>query len=85
MIGKKIADCLELPAEAVSDVPLITVRGRDTVIVENYKRILGFSEEELRIMTGNGALCIKGDKLRLAFLKKDSVCIKGSLDTFFYE
>lgn len=85
MIGKKIAAGLEIPPEAVVSLPLVTIRGKDEAVVENYKRLVSFGEEEVVILTKYGRLKVMGEKLSLEYMVKDSIKITGRINKVGYE
>lgn len=79
MAGAVIASGLEMPEEVVLNVPLVSIRGRESVTIENYKRLLGFSSEEAEILTKIGRLSVKGEGLYLEYMRKDVIKIKGRI------
>ena len=46
-IRKAFADVFELPTEAVSNMPVITITGNINIIIENYGGIIEFSDEKI--------------------------------------
>ena len=85
MIRKRIAEGLEIPEEALMDLPVITLRGRDRLTIENGRRILIFSDSFLKIGTRTGALSIEGEALELECIKKGYMSLKGRISAIFYE
>ncbi len=79
MLGRKIAEGLELPEEALTCTPLMTVCGKGSVVVENFKRITCFSPEAVVLITKGGSLCIRGRELRLEYIRTDIVKIIGEI------
>ena len=52
---RNITEALELPKEILLHLPLISFIGQEEVTIENYKGILEYSEETVRIGTAAGA------------------------------
>ena len=71
---------LELPKEALMNYPLITMTGKEEVMIENYKGILEYSEERIRISTSAGVLRLTGKKLLLRQVTSDNIGIIGVID-----
>ena len=47
-LGKRIAEALDLPDEAVSGQPKLTLHGREILLVENHKGIFVSNSEKGR-------------------------------------
>ncbi|MCD8090850.1 MAG: YabP/YqfC family sporulation protein [Clostridiales bacterium] len=84
MLGRKLADGLELPEEALNDTPLMTVCGNGSIVDQNYRRITAFCGREVVLATKCGRLCVRGEGLGLEYIKKDIVKIKGKICTILF-
>jgi len=78
-IGQKITSALELPKEVIMNLPLITIIGKEDMTVENFKGVLEYSEERIRINTSAGVVRIEGKKLLLKQITSDNIGIAGSI------
>ena len=76
-IKRKFADALELPQEILLNLPLITITGRHTITIENYKGIIEYDEKSIRINTGDGILKISGENLLLKNMTYESITLTG--------
>ena len=54
---------VELPNEIVLNVPLITIVGNNKILIENFKNIVQYSNEIIKINTTCGILKIAGKTL----------------------
>lgn len=70
---------VELPNEIVLNVPLITIVGNNKILIENFKNIVQYSNEIIKINTTCGILKIAGKTLFLKELNKNKVLINGVL------
>ena len=70
---------VELPNEIVLNVPLITIVGNNKILIENFKNIVQYSNEIIKINTTCGILKIAGKNLFLKELNKNKVLINGIL------
>lgn len=74
-----IAEATDLPKEIVLGLPLLTIIGTSELRIENFKNIIEFSDEKIRINTSCGILRIEGKKLVLAEISSRSISVKGSI------
>ncbi len=77
-----LTTALELPREVMLNLPLITITGKNTMSIENYKNIIEYSQKKIRISTSAGIVSIDGKKLFLKELTKDSILITGTISNF---
>ncbi|MDR1150021.1 MAG: sporulation protein YqfC [Clostridiales bacterium] len=76
-IKKKLSNILELPKEIVLNLPIIIITGNDEISVENYKGIIEYSTEKIRLNSTVGILKIEGKKLILKQMTSECICITG--------
>ncbi|WP_317368667.1 YabP/YqfC family sporulation protein [uncultured Tyzzerella sp.] len=81
-IKKGLTENIELPNEIVLNVPLITVVGKNKILIENFKNIVQYSNETIKINTSCGIFKIVGKNLFLKELNKNKILIKGILKQF---
>ena len=79
-IRKNMTEAFELPKEIMLNLPLITLIGREEVTIENYKGILEYSEENVRIGTAAGVLRIAGRELCLKQLSAECMVVTGKIE-----
>ncbi len=84
-VRSAVTEALELPKESVLDIPLITFVGREEVILENYKGIIEYSEETVRINTGAGVVCLEGRNLILKSITAESITVKGTVFSLVFK
>lgn len=83
-IKRTFAEAMELPKEAVLNLPLITILGREELFIENYKGIIEYSEETVRVSTGIGVLKIDGRGLFLKSILAESITLTGTFTAIQY-
>ena len=79
-IRKHVTETLDLPKEIMLNLPLISMVGQEEVTIENYKGILEYGEEIVRIGTAAGALQISGKKLCLKQLSAECIGVTGRVE-----
>lgn len=86
MVGKgfkrNMTQALELPKEVILNLPLLSLVGREELTIENYKGIVEYGEEKIRINTAVGILKIEGRKLFLAHITAENITVTGSIAKF---
>ncbi len=79
-LRRNMTEALELPKEIMLDLPLVSLVGREEVTIENYKGILEYGEEQMRLSTGAGILRLTGKGLCLKQLSAEAVVVAGKLE-----
>ena len=74
-----------LPEETVLDVVKITVIGKSSIHLENYGRLLVYTEDEIMVKTSDGVLKIVGNGLKIEAIDKNFIEIKGCFLCISYE
>ena len=76
----KIDKMLEMPEEIYSNVPKLTIKGFEEIIIENYKGILEYEEYFASISTYIGIVNIKGYNINLEQMTNDDIKIIGKIE-----
>ena len=74
-----LAAAFELPKEIVLDLPVINMTGNEQVSIENYKGIIEYTSERVRIRTSCGVLKISGARLVLKHIMAETVVVAGNI------
>lgn len=83
-IKKTFATMLELPTEILLNLPLITIIGNEQLSIENYKGVIEYTEEKIRLNTSCGILKVEGKKLFLKEITAESIEVTGKIIKFEY-
>ena len=83
-LRKNVTEALELPKEIMLNLPLISLVGREEVTIENYKGILEYSEETVRIGTAAGVLRLEGSGLCLKQLSAECIVVTGRIENLSF-
>ena len=83
-LRKNMTEALVLPKEIMLNLPLISLVGREEVTIENYRGILEYSEEVVRIGTTAGILCLKGNGLCLKQLSAECMVVTGKVESLAF-
>ena len=83
-LRKNMTEVLELPKEIMLNLPLISLVGREEVTIENYKGILEYGEELVRIGTAAGVLRLTGSGLCLKQLSAECMVVTGRIENLSF-
>jgi sporulation protein YqfC len=75
----EIAERFELPPEALSGVPKLTLTGSRRVLVENHRGLLEYSRERIEINGGRVRLRLLGEGLELRAMNGSDILVTGDI------
>jgi len=78
-VREKVAEVLDLPADIMGDVPIITVTGNSDIKIEAYRGIIEYSDICIRLNTAHFMLRITGKNLELKSVAIEYIHIKGQI------
>jgi len=78
-VKEKMTGLLSLPKEIALNLPLITAIGREEVNIENYKKLVEFTDTKIRVQTTSGMLSVDGQGLNLKQVTTEHVLITGKI------
>ena len=78
-IKEQLTDLLYLPKEVILNLPQVILTGQGEVSIENYKNIIEYTEERIRINTNSGILLIAGHSLRLKQITVEHISVVGDV------
>ena len=81
----KLDKLLDIPKEITTNIPKIIISGFEEVLVENYKCVLEYEENFVKIASYIGIININGISLKLNQMKDDTVLIYGQIDSVTME
>lgn len=70
---------LEWLSEVAGRVARVTAVGSRRVLIENHTGIQGFTEEEVRLCTASGFLCVRGRELSLCEVRENALIVHGCI------
>ncbi len=81
---EKIAGNLKFAKDAVLGLPMVTVMGNCEVFVENFKSIVHYECDCIRLITKQGYISIEGGGLRIQYYNDEEIAIKGRISKIEY-
>jgi sporulation protein YqfC len=82
---EELSNRLHLPADMLAGAPIITATGRNELCLENYKGIIEFNNNLIRIQTKLCRICIEGKNLNILYFTEDEMKITGYINTIYYQ
>ena len=79
IIKNQITSNAELPKDVVLGVPIITITGKQELLIENHRGIIEYTDLLIRVQTKNGQVRITGNQLRIIYYTNDELKISGQI------
>ncbi len=76
-IREKIADMTELPKDVIMDLPRMVIIGNRELQIENYKGLLEYTQNSIRVATNNKQIIITGAELCINRMEAETIFIGG--------
>ena len=76
IVREKMGQILDMPLDMIKDYSRMTVLGNESVLIENYKGIVEYDEELIRL---NNNICLYGSKLSIEEITDDEILVTGKI------
>ena len=76
---------LELPRDIVYGAVIISAMGRNEVLIENYKGIIDYTREKIRLQTKTCQVIIVGKRLVVEYYTNEEMKITGFIEGILYD
>lgn len=83
-VKSNIVESLELPMDIMYGAVIITAMGRGQVLVENYKGIIEYTQEKIRLQTKTCQVTIQGKRLLVEYYTNEEMKITGCIQGILY-
>ena len=84
-LKEKVSEALELPKELVLDIPKITMLGSKQLFLENYKGIIEYEEDKIRVKTNQGVITLSGIKMVIKEITSEDIMILGEIKSVQFQ
>lgn len=74
-----VSDAAGIPKDVVLGIPLIRLIGKEEFYIENYRGILEYTTEFIRIQTKIGQIHLFGKKLDIIYYTNDEMKVTGHI------
>ena len=83
-VSEKICDCLEISSDILSDIPRFTINDNREVQIENYKSVIEYTQENVRLGAKKYEINISGEELTIVCITDEQIYIKGKIAKIDY-
>ena len=80
----KIAEKLNIPEDISAGLPIVTIMGKGEVCIENYKGIIVYEKNCIKVQTKNCRITFMGENLEIVYYTNVDMKITGELDSICY-
>ena len=84
-VKSNIVESLELPKDLMYGAVIVTVTGNREVLIENYKGILEYTGEKIRVQTKSCQVMVSGKQLLVEYYTNDEMKITGLIHQIVYD
>ena len=82
---EELSSRLHLPADIMAGAPIITATGRNELCLENYKGIIEYNGNLIKVQTKSCKICIEGKQLNILYFTEDEMRITGYIQAIYYQ
>ncbi|MDF2539429.1 MAG: hypothetical protein K0S76_2450 [Herbinix sp.] len=82
---EELSNHLHLPPDILAGAPIITATGRNEICLENYKGIIEYNGNLVKVQTKACRICIEGKQLNIQYFYEDEMCITGYIQAIYYQ
>lgn len=84
-IREQVIEKLELPRDLLAGDAIVTITGRSSLMIENYRGILDFEDSFIKIQAKNCQILIEGSHLSIDYYTNEEMKISGFIQQIQYE
>ena len=83
-LKNRITDVAGMPKDVILGIPIVTVNGQSETYIENYRGILEYTDQLIRIQTKLGRIHMIGKHLQIEYYTNDEMKIVGHITMIEY-
>ena len=76
-VSERLAKALDVPLDVISDVPRIEFIGKSSVNIENFRGVLDYGENCIKVNTTVGIIEITGTDIMIESITDEGITVKG--------
>ena len=82
---ERLAEGLELPKDVSCGVVIVTVTGRRSLVLENYRGIISYDDDCIVIQTKECSVSASGCRVKVDYYTNEEMKIVGLIQSISYE
>ena len=79
VIAEDISRKMQISEDILAGAPIVTSYGYHRLCIENYRNMIDYQTDLIRLQTKTGKLYVFGKRLSIAYYRNDSMCILGDI------
>ena len=83
-LTESLSQSLNIPNDIIANAPILMATGKNHVTLENYKSILEYDGNLIRVQTKNCRITIEGKRLNIDYFTNDEMRISGIIESIRY-
>lgn len=80
-----ITENISIASDSLKYMPVLTFHGRNSLIIENHKKILEYTNQCIRIQTRQYLIMLNGVDLKINYCTKEEMKITGYIENLIYQ
>ena len=84
-ILEKASETLDLPKSLTMQLPRLLLTGHRELFIENYRGILEYGTDALRIATSGKTVRVCGSALTIKSIASEEITLEGNIDSVSFE
>lgn len=84
-VKANIVKSLELPKDILYGAVIVTVTGKSEVLIENYRGIIEYTCEKIRLQTKTCQVEVRGKRLLIEYYTNDEMKVVGFIHEIIYD
>lgn len=84
-ILEKASETLDLPKNLTMQLPRLLLTGHRELFIENYRGILEYGTDTLRIATSGKTVRVCGSALTIKSIASEEITLEGNIDSVSFE
>lgn len=77
--AERMTEELRMPPDVIKGNPVIHMLGARHLVIENYKKLVEYKDDCIRVLSGIGTIHVSGGHLRISYYTKDEIKIEGHI------
>lgn len=82
--AENIANKLDIPKDALLNIPKIMITGNNEVTIENHKGIVLFESYEVKVKSSIGVIQVLGENFEIIFVGGSTIVLSGKIKAVGY-
>ena len=84
-LKESVVKAFDLPPDLAYGSVLVSVTGQSGLLIENYRGILEYKEEHIRIQAKDCRILVVGKRLKIEYYTNEEMKINGLIEQIIYE